>query len=196
MIAAILLAAGQARRFGAQKLLQDLDARPLIRWSAEQLTHDPIAELVVVVPPDHQAMLTALDGLSARFVVNPDPSSGMASSLVSGVQSLGDRIGAAVIALADTPLLRREVLERVVARYRAGGAPIVAPMYRGVPGHPVLFDRSVFGELLSLTGDSGARAVVERDPGRVAVLALEESRPIDVDTPADLARLRDRGQRR
>ena len=192
MIAAILLAAGHARRFGAPKLLQDLDGKPVIRWSAELLAHPPIVELVVIVPREHEAIAHALHGLPARFVVNPHPDEGMASSIACGIAALDAGIQGAVIALADEPRLERAVLERVVARYKEGGVSIVAPSYRGVPGHPVLFDRTVFGELRALTGDTGARSVVERDPGRVAVLELDEPRPVDVDTPGDLERLRSR----
>jgi molybdenum cofactor cytidylyltransferase len=192
VIAAILLAAGHARRFGAPKLLQDLDGKPVIRWSADLLSLPPIAELVVVVPPDYDAIARALHGLGARFVVNPAAREGIGSSIACGVTALGAGIEAAVIALADEPRLKRGVLEQVVARYEDGGVSVVAPSYRGVPGHPVLFDRAVLAELRELSGDSGARGVVERDPRRVAVLELDEPRPVDVDTPADLERLRAR----
>jgi molybdenum cofactor cytidylyltransferase len=80
-------------------------------------------------------------------------------------------------------------MTRVVDRYRKGNVDIVAPKYGGIPAHPVLFARAVFDELSKLSGDRGARAVVDRDPDRVATIELEEI-PIDVDTPADLARLR------
>jgi len=66
----------------------------------------------------------------------------------------------------------------------------VAPRYRGTPGHPVLFDHSVFAELRALDGDRGARAVIERDPSRVAIVEVDAPPPGDVDTPEDLARLR------
>ena len=190
MIAAILLAAGHARRFGAPKLLQDLDGKPVLRWSAELFARPPIAETVIVVPPAHDAMTRALVGLAVRVVVNPAPDQGMASSIACGVGALGPDVRAALIGLADEPKLGPHVLDRVIDRYEAGGVSIVAPRFRGVPGHPVLFDRSVFAELCALTGDAGARSVVERDPARVALLELDEPRPVDVDTPTDLARLR------
>jgi MobA-like NTP transferase protein len=79
---------------------------------------------------------------------------------------------------------------QVVERYRAGGARIVVPTYRGIRGHPVLFERSVFGELRGMTGDHGARTVTDRDPTRLAIVDIEDAKPIDVDTPADLLRLR------
>jgi molybdenum cofactor cytidylyltransferase len=189
VIAALLLAAGSARRFGAPKLLQQLEGRPLVRWSAEWLCGAPVDEIVIVVPEEHDAIRRALAGLDARFVVNPHADRGMGSSIACGVSALAPGTTAALIALADEPMAGRAALLRTVERYEAGDVSIVAPTYRGVSGHPVLFDRSTFDELLALSGDRGARAVVERDPGRVAVVEMNETQPIDVDTPADLARV-------
>jgi molybdenum cofactor cytidylyltransferase len=190
VIAAIVLAAGHARRFGAPKLLQDLAGKPVLRWSAELFARPPIAETVVVVPPPHDAMTRVLAGLPLRLVVNPAPDQGMASSIACGVDALGPDVRAVLIGLGDEPRLGAHVVDGVIARYQAGGASIVAPRFRGVPGHPVLFDRTVFAELRALTGDVGARAVVERDAARVAILELDEPRAVDVDMPADLERLR------
>lgn len=194
MIAALLLAAGGARRFGAPKLLQELNGKPIVRWSAELLRGAPVDEIIVVVPPDHEEMRLALSDVDARFVVNPRPDRGMGSSLACGVSALDARVAAVLVALADEPMLARAGLERVVERYRAGGASIVAPTYRGIRGHPVLFDRAVFDELRALSEDRGARSVADRDPARLAVVELEEAKPIDVDTPDDLARLRRQAQ--
>jgi molybdenum cofactor cytidylyltransferase len=190
VIAAILLAAGHARRFGADKLVQDLNGKPVIRRSVEVLCGPPIGDVLVVVPSAHEAIAQALAGLSVRLVVNDASSEGMASSIVCGVKALGPDTEATLIALADEPTLRRAVVQGVVDRYRAGQVSIVAPRYHGIPGHPVLFDRTVFGELSDLRGDAGARSVIDRDARRVAILELDETRPVDVDTPADLEHLR------
>jgi molybdenum cofactor cytidylyltransferase len=189
VIAALLLAAGEARRFGAPKLLERLEGKPLVRWSAEWLRGAPVDEIVVVVPVEHDAIRRALAGLDARFVVNPHADRGMGGSIARGVDALTPATTAALVALADEPMAGRAALLRVVERYDVGGAAIVAPTYRGVSGHPVLFDRSTFDELRALSGDRGARAVVNREAGRVAVVEMNEAQPIDVDTPADLARL-------
>ena len=193
MISALLLAAGASRRFGAPKLLQSLNGRPVVRWSAESLA-GVTDELVVVVPPDNEDLRRALEGLPVRLVVNAHAAGGMASSLACGVASLGDGVEAVLVALGDEPLLPRRCHERAVARYRAGGATVVAATYGGARGHPVLFGRALFGELRALTGDHGARSVADRDPGRLALVEMDEPRPVDVDTPADLARVLQDGQ--
>lgn len=189
MLTGLLLAAGESRRFGSPKLCEVLDGKPLVRWSAEALAA-VTDELVVVQGANETELRAALSGLSARFARNPDPARGMGSSIATGVASLGDGVEAVLIALADQPRPSALAMQRVMERYRAGGAAIVAPSFRGVPGHPVLFARAVFSELAQLSGDRGARSVVERDAGRVAVVEVDADAPGDVDVPADLAQLR------
>jgi molybdenum cofactor cytidylyltransferase len=189
VISALLLAAGASRRFGAPKLLQVLNGKPVVRWSADSLV-GVADEIVVVAAPDNDALRQALDGVTARIVVNARAAEGMATSLACGIAALGDDVEGALVALGDEPLLPRRCHEQVLKRFRDGGARIVAATYKGVRGHPVMFDKSVFKELRDLTGDRGARSVVDRDPGRLALVEMDEAHPVDVDTPADLARIR------
>jgi molybdenum cofactor cytidylyltransferase len=192
VIAALLLAAGASRRFGGglQKLVQELSGRPVVRWSAEALMGAPVDDVIVVVGSNDGPVRDALKGLSLRFARNAAAEDGMASSVAVGLSALTEGTQAVLIVLGDEPLAGRAPLERVVQRYKEGGAAVVAPTFRGVRGHPVLFDRSVFPELLALRGDRGARAVADREPARLAVVELDLPKPIDVDTAADLARLR------
>ena len=189
MISAILLAAGQSRRFGSgQKLLQHLRGRPLVVHSAELIAGAPVEELIVVIdrPELDNEIARALDFVQPRFVV---AAGGMASSLAAGVGALDPASEAVLVALGDEPLVDVTAVERVVERYRSGGAEVVVPRYRGTRGHPVLFGRSVYPELLELSGDRGARGVADRDPSRLAFVDLDLPKPIDVDTPEDLARV-------
>jgi CTP:molybdopterin cytidylyltransferase MocA len=149
-----------------------------------------VDDVIVVVPPEHRQLQRALAGLRVRYVVNDDPDVGMSGSIAVGVAALRADTEAALIALADEPHVPRDALRRVLGRYRDGGVRLVVPTYGGVRGHPVLLDRSVFDEVRSLSGDVGARSLTERDPGRVAFVELDVAKPIDVDTPADLANLR------
>ena len=190
MIPTILLAAGSAGRFGAQKLLQELDGKPLIRWTAEALDAVVPDHLLVVVPPHAGKLRAALSGLRVRFVENRRAEEGMGTSIAAGVAALDPDAEAVLVTLADVPFGPSLILPAVVQRFRKGVDEIVAPSYRGAPGHPVLFARSVFPELLALEGDRGARAVIDRDPARRFTLELDVEPPRDVDTPEDLARLR------
>ena len=195
MITAILLAAGASRRFGAPKLLQDLEGKPVLRWSAEAFLRPPVDEVIVVVPPEHDEFARILAGTTARLVANPHPERGMGTSLACAIAALRPATEAVLVGLADEPVPDRAAIGRVVVRYRergVRGVSIVVPTFGGVRGHPVLFGRSAFAELETLTGDRGAREVTDRDPSRVAIVELDTPKPIDVDTPADLALVRKR----
>ena len=189
MIVGLLLAAGAARRFGAPKLIQWLAGKPIVRWSAETLAA-ATDRLLVVVPPDAALLRDALRGIQAQFIVNDLPAHGLGRSIACGVRALPPEADAVVIALADEPRVDPLWIAAVIDRNRAtNGAAIVAPLFRGIRRHPVLFDRSVFAELATLDGDRGARDVIERDPARVALVEFDQPGTIDVDTPEDLARL-------
>lgn len=188
MIAAIVLAAGYARRMGRQKLLLDLRGKPVVRWSVEAvLPH--VGDVVVVTGQDDAAVRAALAGLPLRFALNPRPHEGQGSSIAIGVAALKPWTTAALIALGDQPRLPAGVVEALLAAMTRTGKAIAAPVYRGTRGTPVLFSSEVFPELAVLGGDTGARPVVDARPERVATVAFDVAMPPDVDTPEDYARL-------
>jgi molybdenum cofactor cytidylyltransferase len=188
VISAIVLAAGLARRFGSAKPLALYGGKPLVRCVVEQFTG---FDVVVVIPAPAADYDAALAGASTRRVINERPSDGLSSSLRAGIAALDARTRAVLVALADQPTIDRDVIESIVAEWRNTRALIVAPVYRGERGHPVLFDATVFPELRELSGDRGARDVIERDPSRVRLISVDREPPRDVDTPDDLAILND-----
>jgi molybdenum cofactor cytidylyltransferase len=187
VIAGLLLAAGRSRRFGADKLCAKLDGKAVIRWSAQALS--PVDMLYVVIPPGADAITQALSRLDVRLVVNLGRHEGMASSIRAGIAALSNDVDAAVIALADQPLLRTEVVRALYSRWREGGVAAVAPEYRDGRGHPVLFGRECFAALEALRGDVGARSVLDALGDRVALLPVDDVMPVDVDTPEALQAL-------
>jgi molybdenum cofactor cytidylyltransferase len=188
VIAGLLLAAGGGRRFGSQKLLALMDGEPIVRRAALVLG-SATDMMTAVVGSEARRVSEALAGVSARIVVNDDWAAGLASSLRAGAASLDPSVAAVVVALGDQPTIDRSVVDRVIAEWRARGRPIVAARYRGEQGHPVLFARAVFGELAELSGDRGAKAVVGRDPGRLAYVEVDAPMPRDIDTRDDLGML-------
>lgn len=185
MISAIVLAAGEASRFGSQKLVASLGGVPLIRRTVENVLAAPVGEVVVVVGREAEAVRDALAGLRVRFAPNPQYREGMSTSIAAGIRSLGPAARAALIVLGDQPELAPEVVGALIRAYRETGKPIVVPVYAGTRGNPVLFDASIFPELLAVRGDRGGREVVGRDPARVHRVEFPFPPPRDVDTPAD-----------
>ena len=188
MIAAVVLAAGLARRMGRQKLLLQLQGKPVVRWSVEHVLGH-VEDVVIVTGPDDSGIRQALEDLAVRFAVNPRPQDGQGTSIAAGVAALKPWTTAALIALGDQPRMPAAVVPALLEAFRRSGKAIVAPVYQGVQGTPVLFSSEVFAELRALRGDAGARAVVQANPERVERVALDLAMPPDVDTPEDYAKL-------
>ena len=192
MIVGLLLAAGGGTRFGRQagslKLLARAHGTPIVASAARTLV--PLVDkLIVVVGADAPGVSAALDGINATFVENPRWADGLSTSLAAGVKAVPSDAKAIVVALGDQPGIDPAVVRKVIARWRETGRPIVTTRYRGNRGHPVLLGCSVFGEVGTISGDVGARSLMDRDPSRVAFVDVDADAPVDVDTPEDLAAL-------
>ena len=188
MIAAVVLAAGLARRMGRQKLLLQLQGKPVVRWAVERIIPH-VEDVVVVTGADDAAIRQVLADLQVRFAVNPRPQDGQGTSIAVGVGALKPWTRAAMIALGDQPRIPDAVVRALLEAFQRAGKPIAAPVYRGVQGTPVVFSSEVFAELRALGGDRGARAVVAARPERVELVAIDSAMPPDVDTPEDYAKL-------
>ena len=186
-VAALVLAAGSASRFGDTKQLARLEGRPLVAHVVARARAAGLAPVVVVVGHEADAVAAAVED-GAEVVVNPDHEQGQSTSLRAGVEALesGDA-DAMVVLLADEPRVSPAAVRAVVAAL-ASGAEVARAVYEDRPGHPVGFARSVWPDLLAAKGDRGARRVLgglDVVPVRVAGAA-----PTDVDTPRDLEELR------
>jgi molybdenum cofactor cytidylyltransferase len=184
----IIPASGYSRRMGGSKLLLPIGGESMIRRVA-RVALAATANTAVVHRRDDQALPVALTGLPLQLVAHADASAGLSASLRAGIAFASDRQAeAAVIVLGDMPGLDADVLRRVQAAYRTTGCRIVQAHYTDRPGHPVLFDRALFPELLELTGDRGAKPIVERHAGDVCRVAVQAPQPADLDTPAEYER--------
>jgi CTP:molybdopterin cytidylyltransferase MocA len=125
----------------------------------------------------------ALEGLPVRWAINRDAEHGMSTAIRAGITALPANTDAAIVALADQPLVDAHVVAQLVARWREGGARAVQPRYDDGRGHPVLFDASLFPALCALEGDVGARAVLDSAGDALELLSVAGARPVDVDTP-------------
>jgi molybdenum cofactor cytidylyltransferase len=114
----------------------------------------------------------------------------MNGSIRCGIAAVPPEAAAAVVGLADMPFVTAEMIAAVVARYRAGGAPLVASEYGGVLAPPMLYDRRFFGELGELHGDGCGKRVVTRHRGEVETIAWPAAALADLDDPGDYERVR------
>jgi len=182
VVAGLVLAAGEGRRFGGPKAVALLDGERLVDRAVRLLRDGGCAPVVVV------AGAAPLDVDGATVVENPEWRSGMGSSLRVGLASMSG-VDAAVLITVDTPWLGAEAVRRVRAAHAAGAAVAVAT-YGGRRGHPVLLDQAYFAEAATLAvGDVGARAFLAARPELVTPVPCDGTgTPDDVDTPADLDR--------
>ena len=188
MIVGLLLAAGAGTRFGSQKLLARVGGAPIVTQAARGLA-TLVDHLIVVVGSDAPVVAAALAGIDATVVGNSQWQTGLSSSLKCGIGAVPSATEAVVVALGDQPGIDPVVVRNVIARWRESGKPIVVTRYRGARGHPVLLAPSVFADVRAITGDVGARALIEQDGSRVAFVDVDTDAPRDVDTQDDLAAL-------
>jgi len=143
----------------------------------------PLAEAVVVAGPDIDKMLSDNVLGGARKVLNPAPESGPIGSIRLGIGAVAPASEGILAWHVDRPHVRPETVRRLIERFE-DGARIVLPGFQGRRGHPVIFARAVFEELIQAPEGEGARAVVRADPSRVSLVPVDDPAVVeDIDTP-------------
>lgn len=185
---AVVLAAGSGTRFGGGKLLAAWNAGILLEGALSAAFAAPVRSVTVVIGADAEAVAAAARTFDARALIvhAPDYADGMAASLRAGIASLPTDAAGAFVFLGDMPRVPRVVLGRM-AEAMAAGAEAAAPVFEGRRGNPVLIGRALFPQLLALTGDAGARGVLQGLGDRLALIeAPDDGVLFDVDEPGDL----------
>ena len=160
MIGAIVLAAGQSRRMGTQKLLLPFAGQTVIGHVIDQLSAAAIANIFVVVSSDGPAIAQALAGRPVKLVENPEPESEMLNSVRCGLRALPSDCEAALIAVGDQPALTTSLVRKVVDAYQSSGRGIVVPVAGEKRGHPTMLAARYFGEILQGFNGVGLRGRV------------------------------------
>jgi molybdenum cofactor cytidylyltransferase len=191
--AAVVLAAGRAQRYGGDKLLAELDGRPLLQHVLDAAALAGLRPVIVVLPAHGERLQAAISWRHEQRVINPTPAAGLSSSLRLGLEALQGRLDPpdrAVILLGDQPRLSRAQLAILLAHPPDERRPIVVPRYDdGRPGNPVLLERAAWSLAAGLTGDRGMSQLFTGRPELVRFADVPGLNP-DVDTPADLEMLR------
>ena len=187
--AAVVLAGGAATRYGRAKLLEPWGGTTILGRVLDQaLSMEEIDDVIVVAGCEGQRIAEAVQDHAVQVVFNEAWATGQASSVRAGVAALPGTTGAVLFLLGDQPEVKHDTVTALVQRHRQTLAAAVVPRYRGERGNPVLFDRSLFPELGTLSGDSGGRALTERLGSEVEWVTIDEPPPFDIDTLEDLQR--------
>ena len=186
-VVAIVLAAGQARRMGADgrhKLLAEFDGVPLVRRSVATALAAGAARVIVVTGHRAPEIEAALSGLPVEIVRNPLYQEGMSTSLNAGLDAAGAECSGVLVHLADMPGVEPEDLRRLMAAFAAaGGNAIVRAVSNGKRGNPVILPRSTFAAIGRLEGDVGARQIIETAGLDIIDVEIGPAAHLDVDTP-------------
>jgi xanthine dehydrogenase accessory factor len=185
---AVVLAAGGSARFGALKQLLEFDGRSLLRQTTEKAGALLDDRVVVVHGPKASSCQRELAGMPVKHVVNENWETGMASSLRAGVGALPDQCRGVLILLCDQPLIETAHLGRLLDAWTEDTSRIVVAHYGDVHGVPAIIPRRCFDELLNLSGDSGARPLLDAHREELYTVPLEEA-GLDIDTQADFEAL-------
>jgi len=188
----VILAAGKSERFGRNKLLERIDGETMVERVVKRALASRARPVVVVLGHEAEKVRNVLRGLECRIVVNEEFEKGQSSSVRRGVSEVAAVSRAVAILPGDITFIRTESIDRVIEAYEREGARIVIASHGGRAGHPILFDGSLFEELLSIGEETmGLRAVVSRHRGEVYFAEVPtEDVLVDVDAPEDLLKYR------
>jgi len=185
---AIVLAAGASTRFGSAKQLVRLAGRPLLHTVVTRASEVTGNALIVVLGSGAAQLAPLLKHSPGSVVINQEWREGLASSIRAGVARLPAACSAVMLLLADQAAVTAEDLKRLAGSWRKQPQHMAAALYSGSCGAPAIFPRSSFRSLSELRGDTGARALLVRNPDRVVRVPMP-SAAVDLDTPEDLLAL-------
>lgn len=188
-IGCVVMAAGDARRFGENKLAAVLDGKMLIRRALEAVPAEEFCTVAVVTQYPEVEALAEEFGFTP--VHNPHPDWGISHTIRLGLEALGDCDGA-LFQVSDQPMLRRESIRAEVACFRRHPDKLVGLGHGGVRGNPCIFPAAYFPELLELTEDRGGSSVIRRHEADLLLVEVPAWELEDVDTPQALRAMKER----
>ncbi len=189
-IAAIVLAAGRSTRAGeVNKLLAPIEGVPMVACTVSRVRDSRASSIIVITGHEADRVGAALAGAGAQFTHNPDFAEGMATSIAAGIKALNDDVDGVLICLGDMPALAAADVDRLIDAFVGDPDPgIYVPVAGGRRGNPVLFAAKFFPDLLALSGDAGARAVIAAHGDDVAEVAMTGAGTlVDLDTVEEIA---------
>jgi CTP:molybdopterin cytidylyltransferase MocA len=186
MIAAVILSAGESSRMGRPKALLPIDGQTFIEKIVKALREAGLQNIIVILGHDAEAMRQKITHLPVTILVNPEYRKGQLSSLRVAIRHLlaNDTCSGLLVHLVDHPYIDAALVNLLIERFEDSGKLIAVPRFHGKRGHPVIFARSLFEELLNAPIDQGAKAVVNAHRDETLEIDTEdEGITLDIDTP-------------
>jgi molybdenum cofactor cytidylyltransferase len=189
MICAIVLAAGESRRMGIQKLLLPFGGKTVIGHVVDELLGSDTEGVYVVVGYEGNRITEELSRLPVTVVPNPDYKVGMLSSVRCGLNALPEQCEKVLVALGDQPAITSEVVNEMVESFTTTDKGILVPLYRGKRGHPLLFSIHYRNEIMTCFDDVGLRGLLQAHPDDTFELSVPTPAVLsDIDSPDDYRR--------
>jgi len=186
MINTIILSAGESKRMGQPKPLLRFDDKTFLEYIISVLQLSNVDRITVVLGSDAEIIEKSVDLSGTHLLLNKDYKKGQLSSLLTGINNLPEETEAILVCLVDHPFITEELVNQIVKTFKERKSPIIVPVYQGKRGHPVLFSKSLFKELLEAPEDKGARYVVYSNEEKVFELETSEKGiMIGINTPED-----------
>jgi molybdenum cofactor cytidylyltransferase len=184
-IGGLLLAAGKSERMGSPKSLLQVYGRTFLEQIVKEAAASRLQGLKVVLGHEADNIRAQLPTLPVEFILNPEYPSGQLSSFIRGIQAWeSEHLDGLMLFLVDHPLITRDIINQLVIVFQKEGNSIVIPTYKGKRGHPVIFSRKLFSEILQTPLEQGASAVVRAHSESVRHLeSLSADILVDIDTP-------------
>ena len=192
-VTAVVLAAGESRRMGRNKLLLPWDDTTVLGRTLANVAASNVADVLVVTGHNRHEIESVASRQDIVTTYNQSYAQGMLSSVQTAIRSLPAAVEAVLIMLGDQPLVPTQLIDELLQAYAASPHGLIAPIYEGRRGNPVIIDRRYFTELLALPEDSAPRALLQRHPDYLLLVEVENDAVLhDLDRPEDYERLRPR----
>jgi molybdenum cofactor cytidylyltransferase len=174
MINAIVLAAGQSKRMGKLKPLLRFKDQTFLEHIISVLKNCDVDKITVVLGAGADKIKQSADLLGTNIVINKDYQKGQLSSLIAAIKQIPQDTQAILLCLVDNPFITEEVINKIVRKFKETNSPIIVPVFDKKRGHPTLFSKSLFNELLNAPQDKGARHVLYSNEDKVLEIEVSE----------------------
>ncbi len=186
-VSGIILASGESRRFGENKLFYKINGKMLIEYTIENARNSLLYEKIIVFNPAVNYSVLNLNGF--KIAINYDYKNGMSTSIGAGLRKVENNIDGVMILLGDSPLIDQNIINRMINIYSQNDAGIVSAYNSGIPVNPAIFSSKYFNDLLNLKGDVGGRFILRNHPEDIIRVEIDNNALLDIDTKADIKKL-------